>query len=68
MSNKVMILVPYSMAEVLRRNRLELSTILDYKKMRQLVSVQDLSAFYKFQSAERIEQLQAMRGSYLLTS
>ena len=52
-----MVLVPYSIAEVLRRNRLSLSSILDYKQMRQLVSVDDLSAFYKFQKAERIELL-----------
>ena len=68
MSNKVMVLVPYSIAEVLRRNRLSLSSILDYKQMRQLVSVDDLSAFYKFQKAERIELLRAMHSNYLLTS
>ena len=68
MANKVMVLVPNSIVEVLRRNRLPLDSILDYTKLRGLVSVQDISAFLSLQRTDKIDLVKSTYNSYLLTS
>lgn len=68
MANKVMVLVPNAIAEVLRRNRLDLAKIFDYTTLRSLVSVQDISAFLSLQRADKIDLVKTSNYSFLRTS
>lgn len=53
-----MVLVPYWVENVLKRNRLKFADVLNYAKMRELMSVEDVSAFLHFQSTGQIAPLQ----------
>ncbi len=68
MKTKAMVLVPYWVENVLKRNRLKFADVLNYAKMRELMSVEDVSAFLHFQSTGQIAPLQNVECSILLSS
>lgn len=68
MINKSMVLVPSWVQNVLYRNRVPVADILDFAKMRKLMSAQDLSAFLSLQSADRIALLKPAASYHLLNS
>ena len=63
-----MVLVPYWVENVLKRNRLKFTDVLNYAKMRELMSVEDVSAFLHFQSTDQIATLRGVDRSILLSS
>lgn len=68
MKTKAMVLVPYWVENVLKRNRLKFTDVLNYAKMRELMSVEDVSAFLHFQSTDQIAALRGVDRSILLSS
>ena len=68
MKTKAMVLVPYWVENVLKRNRLKFTDVLNYAKMRELMSVEDVSAFLHFQSTDQIAVLKGVDCSILLSS
>lgn len=54
MKQKNLILIPFWIEKVLKRNQLPVSTILDYNKLRSLMSLSDLSAFLHFQIYDKL--------------
>ena len=68
MKTKAMVLVPYWVENVLKRNRLKFTDVLNYAKMRELMSVEDVSAFLHFQSTDQIATLRGVDRSILLSS
>lgn len=63
-----MVLVPYWVENVLKRNRLKFTDVLNYAKMRELMSVEDVSAFLHFQTTDWIAPLRGAECSILLSS
>ena len=63
-----MVLVPYWVENVLKRNRLKFTDVLNYAKMRELMSVEDVSAFLHFQTTDLIAPLRGAECSILLSS
>ena len=63
-----MVLVPYWVENVLKRNRLKFTDVLNYAKMRELMSVEDVSAFLHFQTTNWIAPLRGAECSILLSS
>lgn len=68
MKTKAMVLVPYWVENVLKRNRLKFTDVLNYAKMRELMSVEDVSAFLHFQTTDWIAPLRGAECSILLSS
>ena len=68
MKTKAMVIVPYWVENVLKRNRLAFTEVLNYGKMRGLMSVEDLSAFLYLQRADKIDLFKNAVNTYLLSS
>lgn len=68
MKTKAMVIVPYWVENVLKRNRLAFTEVLNYGKMRELMSVEDLSAFLYLQRADKIDLFKTAVNTYLLSS
>lgn len=67
MKQKNLILVPFWIEKVLKRNNLSISAALNYSKLRGLLSLSDLSAFLKFQNCDNYS-IQSEENNALLSS
>lgn len=65
---KTVILVPYFIENVLKRNRLNLATALNYEEMKKVVSTDDLNTFLLFQDNSFFNFLGFFSRSVLLSS
>lgn len=68
MKTKAMVVVPYWVENVLKRNRLNFTDLLQYGKMRDVMSVNELSAFLTVQHTGRIPVINNIVNTYLLSS
>lgn len=68
MKTKAMVVVPYWVENVLKRNRLNFTDLLEYGKMRDVMSVNELSAFLTVQHTGRIPVINSIVNTYLLSS
>lgn len=68
MKTKAMVVVPYWVENVLKRNRLNFTDLLEYGKMRDVMSVNELSAFLTVQHTGRIPVINNIVNTYLLSS
>ncbi len=67
-TEKSIVLIPFWVEDVLRRNKLTLASVLDYTRVAELMSMEDRSAFLTLQRANKIGLFAGAVNSYLLGS
>lgn len=65
-TNKTFILVPFWVQDAVERNKMSMSDVLDYGKMRAIMSLEDLASFLSIQKADKLNLFKASYNPELL--